>query len=129
MRTGVGFDVSDEQRRRLEVIAGDGNSKVKHARWARIRTSRTNAAIRRCAGWIRTAMRKSTGCWRTRAQHTESRSRILAGQDPGYRRLRKAMPTLLKRCAKPPRSERSETPVSERGIAVLPGLRPRPGLA
>ena len=36
MRTGVDFDVSDEQRRRLEAIAGDGNSKVKHARRARI---------------------------------------------------------------------------------------------
>ena len=36
MRTGVDFDVSDEQRRRLEAIAGGGNSKVKHARRARI---------------------------------------------------------------------------------------------
>ena len=32
MRTGVDFDVSDEQRRRLEAIAGGGNSKVKQAR-------------------------------------------------------------------------------------------------
>ena len=36
MRTGVDFNVSDEQRRRLEAIAGGGNSKVKHARRARI---------------------------------------------------------------------------------------------
>ena len=36
MRTGVDFDVSDEQRGRLEAIANDGNSKVKHARRARI---------------------------------------------------------------------------------------------
>ena len=36
MRTGVAFDVSDEQRRRLEAIADGGNSKVKHARRARI---------------------------------------------------------------------------------------------
>ena len=36
MRTGVDFDVSDEQRRRLEAIADGGNSKVKHARRARI---------------------------------------------------------------------------------------------
>ena len=35
MRTGVDFDVSDEQRRRLEAIAG-GDGKVKHARRARI---------------------------------------------------------------------------------------------
>ena len=36
MRTGVDFEVSDEQRGRLEAIADGGNSKVKHARRARI---------------------------------------------------------------------------------------------
>ena len=36
MRTGVDFEVSDEQRGRLAAIAGGGNSKVKHARRARI---------------------------------------------------------------------------------------------
>ena len=36
MRTGVGFEVTDEQRRRLEAIANDGNSKGKHIRRARI---------------------------------------------------------------------------------------------
>ena len=36
MRTGVEFEVSDEQRGRLEAIANDGNSRLKHARRARI---------------------------------------------------------------------------------------------
>ena len=36
MRTGVDFDVSDEQRERLEKIANSGNSRTKHARRARI---------------------------------------------------------------------------------------------
>ena len=36
MRTGVDFDVSDEQRKRLEKIANSGNSRTKHARRARI---------------------------------------------------------------------------------------------
>ena len=36
MRTGVAFEVSDEQRKQLEAIAADGNSKQKHARRARI---------------------------------------------------------------------------------------------
>ena len=36
MRTGVEFKVSDEQRRQLEAIANDGNSKQKHAVRARI---------------------------------------------------------------------------------------------
>ena len=36
MRKGVDFEVSDEQRGRLELIADGGNSKVKHARRARI---------------------------------------------------------------------------------------------
>ena len=36
MRTGVEFEVSDEQRRQLEAIANDGNSKQKHAVRARI---------------------------------------------------------------------------------------------
>ena len=36
MRTRVDFDVSDEPRRRFEAIADGGNSKVKHARRARI---------------------------------------------------------------------------------------------
>ena len=36
MRTGVDFDVSDEQRGRLEEIANSGNSRTKHARRARI---------------------------------------------------------------------------------------------
>ena len=36
MRTGVEVKVSDEQRRRLEAIAADGNSKAKHQRRARI---------------------------------------------------------------------------------------------
>ena len=36
MRTGVDFDVSDEQRGRLEKIATSGNSRTKHARRARI---------------------------------------------------------------------------------------------
>ena len=36
MRTGVDFKVSDGQRGRLEAIADGGNSKVKHARRARI---------------------------------------------------------------------------------------------
>ena len=36
MRTGVEFEVSDEERRQLEVIANDGNSKQKHAVRARI---------------------------------------------------------------------------------------------
>ena len=30
MRTRVAFDDSDEQRRRLEVIATDGKSRMKH---------------------------------------------------------------------------------------------------
>ena len=41
MRTGVAFDVSDEQRRRLEAIADGGNSKVKHAPPERIRSPLT----------------------------------------------------------------------------------------
>ena len=36
MRAGVEFEVSDEQRGRLEAIANDGNSRLKHARRARI---------------------------------------------------------------------------------------------
>ena len=40
MRTGVDFDVSDEQRKRLEKIATSGNrasrARTKHARRARI---------------------------------------------------------------------------------------------
>ena len=36
MRTGVDFEVSDEQRGRLEAIADGGNSKAEHARRARI---------------------------------------------------------------------------------------------
>ncbi len=36
MRTGVDFDVSDEQRKRLEEITDGGKSKVKPARRARI---------------------------------------------------------------------------------------------
>ena len=36
MRTGVEFEVSDEQRGRLEAIANDGHSRLKHARRARI---------------------------------------------------------------------------------------------
>ena len=36
MRTGVHFKVSEEQRRQLEAIAADGNSRQKHAARARI---------------------------------------------------------------------------------------------
>ena len=36
MRTGVDFEVSDEQRGRLEAIAADGKSRIKHVRRARI---------------------------------------------------------------------------------------------
>ena len=36
MRTGVEVKAADEQRRRLEAIAADGNSKAKHQRRARI---------------------------------------------------------------------------------------------
>ena len=36
MRTGVEFEVSDEQRGRLEAITNDGNSRLKHARRVRI---------------------------------------------------------------------------------------------
>jgi len=36
MRTRVDFKVSEEQRQRLEAIANDRNSKVKHAMRARI---------------------------------------------------------------------------------------------
>ena len=47
MRTGVEFEVSDEQRRRLEAIANDGNSKLKHARRARIILARHRIAPHR----------------------------------------------------------------------------------
>ena len=36
MRTGVDFDVSDEQRERIEEITNGGNSRTKHTRRARI---------------------------------------------------------------------------------------------
>ena len=80
MRTGVDFDVSDEQRRRLEAIAGGGNSKAEHARRARI-VLPADDGLGTMAVMAETGSAKATDPALAGAVHAGGRGRPSARQD------------------------------------------------